>query len=76
MVHYLTVKCYKTTQLLSGMLQNSTAIKRNITKRYTDIIVCYITVHYGHNQLGSSNPTQFRLVYAKCPAIHWLVEFS
>ncbi len=30
--------------------------KRYLTKRYTDIVVGYITVHYNHNQQGSTNP--------------------
>jgi hypothetical protein len=41
---YIVVNRY---MLKNGTLQNGT-----VTKRYTDILVCYITVFYSHNQQG------------------------
>jgi hypothetical protein len=41
---YMVEKTVHFTQ--NNMLQSGTATKWSITKRYTDIMVCYITVHY------------------------------
>jgi hypothetical protein len=67
-VPYKTVQPYKMVQVQNGtgskwyivvnryMLKNSTLQNGTVTKRYTDILVCYITVFYSHNQQGSTNP--------------------